>query len=94
MSSVGGGPALDFGLNRFGRRGRVSATMPSDMEMIRKTLGKEKQEENPLVRAFRLRNMVIELHAQTNDDDTGTHVRKYLGRSFLKSEDSDLRGEQ
>ena len=43
------------------------------------TLGKEKI-ENPLARAFRLRSMVLSFHPGTNDNDTGTHVRKYLGR--------------
>lgn len=48
-------------------------------ERIRKEVGKPVQED-PLMRAWRLRQMVIELRGERPEDDDGDFVRKLVGR--------------
>ena len=51
---------------------------------IRKQLGRPR-EENPLQRAWRLRQMTIELYGEQEDPDHA-HIRKLVGRTRPKKD--------
>lgn len=53
-------------------------------ERIRKQVGRGKS-ETPLQRAFRQRQMLIELRGERPEDDDGDHIRKTVGKPGPKS---------